>query len=80
MHILLSLLVAIVLCAASPTARHDKRYLVERAGVVYNVFEHGATGAKIEFIEDSGICEMTPGVRQYSGYLSVGESQDMWFW
>lgn len=65
---------------ASPAIKYNKRSLVERAGVVYNVFEHGATGAKIEFVENSGICEMTPGVKQYSGYLSVGEDQDMWFW
>jgi carboxypeptidase D len=62
------------------TVRHDKRSIVERGGVVYNVFEHGSTGSKIEFVTDSGICEMTPGVKQYSGYLSVGENLDMWFW
>ncbi|KAH7067232.1 putative carboxypeptidase S1 [Paraphoma chrysanthemicola] len=62
------------------TTQHDKRSFVERAGVVYNVFEHGGTGAKIEFVTDSGICEMTPGVKQFSGYLSVGENLNMWFW
>jgi len=61
-------------------ASSNKRSLVEREGVVYNVFEHGETGAKIEFVANSGICEMTPGVNQYSGYLSVGENLDMWFW
>ncbi|KAH7084019.1 putative carboxypeptidase S1 [Paraphoma chrysanthemicola] len=65
---------------AHRTAAHDKRSFVERAGVVYNVFEHGSTGARIEFIMDSSICEMTPGVKQYSGYLSVGNNLDMWFW
>ena len=79
-----SLLVALASCAtithASPTARPNKRSLVERGGVVYNVFEHGATGAAIEFVENSGICETTPGVKQYSGYLTVGDAQDMWFW
>jgi carboxypeptidase D len=62
------------------TVRHDKRSIVERGGVVYNVFEHGSTGSKIEFVVDSGICETTPDVKQYSGYLSVGENLDMWFW
>ena len=65
---------------ASPTTKHDKRSSVQRAGVVYSVFEHGATGAKIEFVKNSGICETTPGVNQYSGYLSVGENMNMWFW
>jgi carboxypeptidase D len=65
---------------AAPTTTHDRRSIVERAGVVYNVFEHAATGAKIEFVNNSGICETTPGVNQYSGYLSVGENMNMWFW
>jgi hypothetical protein len=54
--------------------------MVERDGVVYNVFEHAATGAKIEFVNNSGICETTKGVNQYSGYLSVGTNMNMWFW
>lgn len=66
--------------SAAPTTSHNKRSLVERDGVTYNVFEHGATGARLEFVENSGICEMTPGVRQVSGYLSVGENMNMWFW
>ena len=35
------------------------------------------TGAKIEFVTNSGICETTPGVNQYSGYLSVGTNMNM---
>ncbi|KAF2646397.1 carboxypeptidase-like protein S1 [Massarina eburnea CBS 473.64] len=65
---------------AAPSVKHDKRSLVERDGVTYNVFEHAATGAKIEFVNNSGICETTPGVKQYSGYLSVGTNMNMWFW
>lgn len=68
------------LATAAPSLKHDKRSLVERDGVVYNVFEHAATGAKIEFVNNSGICETTPGVNQYSGYLSVGTNMNMWFW
>ena len=64
----------------APTASHDKRSMVERDGVVYHVFEHAATGAKIEFVNNSGICETTKGVNQYSGYLSVGTNMNMWFW
>ena len=65
---------------AAPTASHDKRSIVEREGVVYNVFEHAETGARIEFVNNSGICETTKGVNQYSGYLSVGTNMNMWFW
>lgn len=46
----------------------------------YTVFEHAATGAKLEFVTNSGICETTAGVNQYSGYLSVGTNMNMWFW
>lgn len=65
---------------AIPTIKHDKRSFVERAGVIYDVFEHAATGARMEFVKNSGICEATPGVNQYSGYFSVGENMNMWFW
>ncbi|OCK73133.1 putative carboxypeptidase S1 [Lepidopterella palustris CBS 459.81] len=58
----------------------DKRSFVERDGVNYTVFEHAATGAKLEFVKNSGICETTAGVNQYSGYLSVGTNMNMWFW
>lgn len=64
----------------SDSTSQDKRSLVERDGVIYNVFEHKATGAKMEFVTNSGICETTPGVNQYSGYLSVGPNENMWFW
>lgn len=68
------------LAFAAPSIKHDKRGIVERNGVQFNVFEHAATGARIEFVNNSGICETTPGVKQYSGYLSVGTNMNMWFW
>ncbi|KAI9675571.1 MAG: hypothetical protein M1822_008924 [Bathelium mastoideum] len=68
------------LVGAAPATQHDKRYVVERDGTNYTVFEHAATGAKLEFVTNSGICETTPGVNQYSGYLSVGTNMNMWFW
>src|SRR3569833_1952705 len=72
-----------VFCAAtalpSPGAK-DKRYLEERDGTTFDVFEHAATGAKMSVVTNSGICETTPGVTQYSGYLSVGSNMNMWFW
>ncbi|KAE8419903.1 Alpha/Beta hydrolase protein [Aspergillus pseudocaelatus] len=53
---------------------------VRKGGVTYNVFEHAATGARLEYVNNSGICETTKGVNQYSGYLSVGKNQNMFFW
>lgn len=66
---------------AAPSQGLDKRYTTTHDnGVTYNVFEHAATGAKLEFVTNSGICETTAGVNQYSGYLSVGTNENMWFW
>lgn len=58
-------------------APKDKRSFVERDGNIVTVFEHAATGAKMEFVTNSGICETTPSVNQYSGYLSVGTNMNM---
>jgi hypothetical protein len=55
----------------SPELR-GKRSLVELDGVMHTIFDHEATGAQLDFVTDSGVCETTPGVRQYSGYLNVG--------
>jgi carboxypeptidase D len=62
------------------SASKDRRSFIERDGTNFTVFEHAATGAKLEFVTNSGICETTPGVNQYSGYLSVGTNMNMWFW
>lgn len=56
----------------------DKRSFVERDGTNYTVFEHAPTGARLEFVSNSGICETTAGVQQYSGYLSVGTNMNMY--
>lgn len=74
-------LTTIALASPLPdSSSKDKRSFVERDGTNYTVFEHAATGAKMEFVTNSGICETTPGVNQYSGYLSVGTNMNMWFW
>lgn len=56
----------------SEAAVRGKRLVGERNGVMHTIFEHEATGAKIDFVSNSGICETTPGVNQHSGYLNVG--------
>lgn len=76
---LLPLLAAGARAAPASTAK-DSVSSVVKNGVKYTVFEHAATGAKMEFVKNSGICETTPGVNQYSGYLSVGGNMNMWFW
>lgn len=56
------------------------RRLTKRGQSTVNVFEHAATQSRIEYVSDSGICETTKGVKQHSGYFSVGEGMNMWFW
>ena len=58
----------------------NKIAIVERSGTNYTVFEHAATGATLDFVTNSGICETTPGVNQYSGYISLDPDQHAWFW
>lgn len=73
-------LASAILASPLPGSGKDKRSFVERDGQNFTVFEHAATGAKMEFVTNSGICETTKGVNQYSGYLSVGTNENMWFW
>ncbi|KAE9378789.1 carboxypeptidase-like protein S1 [Stipitochalara longipes BDJ] len=54
--------------------------VVERDGVKHIIFDHKATGSKLDFVTNSGICETTPGVNQYSGYFSVGTNISYFFW
>lgn len=72
--------VAAPAAATTSSSYLNKRYIEERDGVSYNVFEHHETGSKMSFIKNSGVCETTPGVNQYSGYLEVGRNMSMWFW
>jgi carboxypeptidase D len=39
-----------------------------------------SASSKISFVKNSGICETTPDVDQYSGYVDVGQDMNMWFW
>ncbi|RKL05286.1 Carboxypeptidase S1 [Fusarium oxysporum] len=80
---LLSVLTALALVgqgSCTPAASLDKRYLQEDGGIKYKVFEHAATGSKTKIVSNSGICETTPGVNQHSGYFSVGDNMNMFFW
>lgn len=43
-------------------------------GVDRLLFNHSETRCTLDIVKNSGICETTPGVNQYSGYLSVGST------
>ncbi|KAK8140802.1 hypothetical protein G3M48_001833, partial [Beauveria asiatica] len=66
--------------AALPQDGTNKQYKRTEHDVEYNVFEHAATGTSLKYVSNSGICETTPGVNQYSGYQTVGDNQHMWWW
>ncbi|KAF9238093.1 Alpha/Beta hydrolase protein [Melanogaster broomeanus] len=34
----------------------------------------------LRYVQNSGICETTPNVTQYSGYIDIGTNMSMWFW
>lgn len=58
----------------------DRSHFVKRNGANITIFEHAATQSKLEYVSDSGICELTKGVKTHSGYMMVGENMNMWFW
>ncbi|KAM5353957.1 hypothetical protein ACJ41O_000607 [Fusarium nematophilum] len=58
----------------------DSRYFRIKQPPAFSVFRHAATNSELEYVTNSGICETTPGVNQYSGYLSAGGNSSMWFW
>ncbi|KAM0671035.1 hypothetical protein ACQRIU_001430 [Beauveria bassiana] len=81
----LALIALAGLGAALPQdATTNKQYKRTEHDVEYNVFEHAATGTSLKYVSNSGICETTPGVNQYSGYQTVankqGDNQHMWWW
>nr|POE78434.1 carboxypeptidase s1 [Quercus suber] len=49
-------------------------------GVEHTVVVDQTTNAKLDFVTNSGVCETTAGVNQYSGYLDVGSGLHMFFW
>lgn len=59
-----------------PAHMRGKRSFYEHEGVKRTVFEHEATGATLDFVTNSGICETTPGVNQYSGYITTGSKEN----
>lgn len=78
--IAIPLLLTSLLTALPPVHAQNRQYNRLSNGIKYTVFEHAATNASVDYVTNSGICETTPGVTQYSGYLSVGNNMNMFFW
>ena len=74
----ISSLLTLALATFTVASPHvDRRSFEVRDGVNHTVFEHGATGSTLSFVTNSGVCETTRGVNQYSGYFSVGTNMVM---
>jgi hypothetical protein len=72
----LQILIGILVCLVSA----DEQPFAIQNGVELETFDHPATGASLKFVKNSGICETTPDVNSYSGYITVGKNMSMWFW
>lgn len=59
---------------------NDRHTSVSRSRGTGGIFEHKDTQTRLNYVADSGICETTPGVKQKSGYMTVGSNMNMWFW
>ncbi len=68
------------LAATVPARGANRHYIEERDGVLHNVFQDSVSGMRTSFVNNSGICETTPGVNHYSGYISPTPDDNIWFW
>ncbi|KAH8103295.1 alpha/beta-hydrolase [Cristinia sonorae] len=74
---ILALLAAVVLAAPPVPLESDSRI----TPAVHNVFvSQNQDDVQLRFIQNSGVCETTPGVQQMSGYVDIGTDMSMWFW
>lgn len=42
--------------------------------------QFATSSAPYRFFKNSGVCETTPGVKTFSGYIQIGKNQSMFFW
>lgn len=73
-------LLPIFLPIASASPRHAERQVPARPKGVKVITS--PNGAEIRYKEPgkAGVCETTPGVNSYSGYISLNETTNMFFW
>lgn len=51
-----------------------------KEGVSHTTITDRTTNVTLDYVTNSGVCETTPGVNQYSGYLDIGDGNQMFFW
>ncbi|KAN0107695.1 carboxypeptidase S1 [Russula decolorans] len=61
-----------------PRARRDSRDFKALAEAVSG--DASRTPGKLRVVENSGVCETTPGVYQASGYGDLSANKSIWFW
>ncbi|KAF8574796.1 alpha/beta-hydrolase [Ramaria rubella] len=47
---------------------------------VHHEFRSRKLDAALRYVNNSGVCETTPGVHTASGYIDIGTNQSLWFW
>ncbi|KAK4180452.1 putative carboxypeptidase S1 [Triangularia setosa] len=79
---LLLLLATSLPCSLAVPSAHHRHWNEEVLdGIPYLTFYHPDTNSKLSVIvNNSGICETTPSVNQLSGYLTIAEDVNLFFW
>ena len=75
-----SLSLPAIIAAPTHAPPQSDATLFGRDDASVTTFEHADTDSRMDIVTNSGVCETTPGVRQYSGYFSVGQGMNMFFW
>ncbi|KAH7101985.1 alpha/beta-hydrolase [Auriculariales sp. MPI-PUGE-AT-0066] len=86
----LTLYAATALAASSSFRQHapfrvdmwHKQEAVSPLGTQFKVVSPASNplGGTLRYVENSGVCETTPGVYQASGYADLDANRSMWFW
>ena len=64
--------------AASPT--NSERQAPKRPSGVKKITSPNGSSIRYKEPGKEGVCETTPGVNSYSGYISLNETTNMFFW
>ncbi|RPD60581.1 alpha/beta-hydrolase [Lentinus tigrinus ALCF2SS1-7] len=78
--VLSQLFLSVFRAAAPPDVSVSEGALLD-IGTPYIKFKSNIIAdTQVRYVRNSGVCETTPGVNQWSGYLDIGTNMSMWFW
>ncbi|KAH8102251.1 alpha/beta-hydrolase [Cristinia sonorae] len=69
-----------VIGGAPPISKADAQSHTSHQVLVETSASFNTTPGKLRVVENSGVCETTPGVYQASGYGDLSANESMWFW